>query len=196
MRVPERRFSSSSSEIALGRSSPGTRLEKFIPAAGKSRPASLPLPQPPSRTPRLRSHRAPRASAPAPAIGKALRTPARLRPARTPYKLPAYAAARESPPRARNRRLPSATAHTRCRTFCAECHRQTENQAPVDIVFVMPDWQALAKARKLDIPQDAIDRISPALDALDAEFARLLPKLSDTVEPAVTLSEAAVFGSP
>jgi len=59
----------------------------------------------------------------------------------------------------------------------------------------MPDWQALAKARKLDIPQDAIDRISPSLDALDAEFARLLPKLSNTVEPAITLSEAAVFGS-
>jgi len=60
----------------------------------------------------------------------------------------------------------------------------------------MPDWQALAKARKLDIPQDAIDRISPALEALDAEFARLLPKLSNTVEPAITLSETAVFGSP
>ena len=59
----------------------------------------------------------------------------------------------------------------------------------------MPDWQALAKARQLDIPQEAIDRIAPALDALDADFTRLLPKLSHTVEPAITLSEAAVLGS-
>jgi len=59
----------------------------------------------------------------------------------------------------------------------------------------MPDWQALAKARKLDIPPDAIDRIAPALEALDADFSRLLPKLSNTVEPAIILSEAAVLGS-
>lgn len=59
----------------------------------------------------------------------------------------------------------------------------------------MPDWQALSKARNLDIPPDAIDRIAPSLDALDADFTRLLPKLSNTIEPAITLSEAAVFGS-
>jgi hypothetical protein len=59
----------------------------------------------------------------------------------------------------------------------------------------MPDWQALAKARKLDIPQDAIDRIALALDALEADFTRLLPKLTHTVEPAIILSEAAVLGS-
>lgn len=59
----------------------------------------------------------------------------------------------------------------------------------------MPDWQALAKARKLDIPQDAIDRIAPALDVLDADFTRLLPKLSNTIEPAIILSESAVLGS-
>jgi hypothetical protein len=59
----------------------------------------------------------------------------------------------------------------------------------------MSDWQALAKARKLDIPPEAIDRIAPALDALAADFARLLPKLPHTVEPAIILSEAAVLGS-
>ena len=59
----------------------------------------------------------------------------------------------------------------------------------------MPDWQAIAKARKLDIPPEAIERISPALNALDADFARLLPKLSNTVEPAIILSESAVLGS-
>jgi hypothetical protein len=59
----------------------------------------------------------------------------------------------------------------------------------------MPDWQAIAKARKLDIPQEAIERIAPALDALDAEFARLLPKIPHTVEPAIILSESAVLGS-
>jgi hypothetical protein len=59
----------------------------------------------------------------------------------------------------------------------------------------MPNWQALAKARELDIPEDAIARIAPALDQLHADFAPLLARLPHTVEPAVTLSESAVFGS-
>ena len=59
----------------------------------------------------------------------------------------------------------------------------------------MPDWQALAKARELDIPDDAIARIAPALDQLHADFAPLLARLPHTIEPAVTLSESAVFGS-
>ncbi|HWD99145.1 MAG TPA: hypothetical protein VG345_08915 [Bryobacteraceae bacterium] len=60
----------------------------------------------------------------------------------------------------------------------------------------MPDWQALASARKLDIPEDATARISGALDALHAAFVPLLSKLSNTVEPAVILSESALLGGP
>jgi hypothetical protein len=58
----------------------------------------------------------------------------------------------------------------------------------------MPDWQALAKSRKLDIPEDAIERISGPLDALHAAFVPLLSKLPNTIEPAVILSESALFG--
>jgi hypothetical protein len=60
----------------------------------------------------------------------------------------------------------------------------------------MPDWQALANARKLDIPEDAIERISAPLDALHAAFIPLLLKLPNTVEPAVILSESALLGGP
>jgi hypothetical protein len=58
----------------------------------------------------------------------------------------------------------------------------------------MPDWQAIAKARDLKIPEDAIERMAPALDLLHAEFAPLLAKLAHTVEPAIIVSESAVFG--
>ena len=47
------------------------------------------------------------------------------------------------------------------------------------------DWQELAKARKLDIPQDQILLLAPTLSALEAAFR----KLADTL-PAETPSSS------
>jgi hypothetical protein len=58
----------------------------------------------------------------------------------------------------------------------------------------MPDWKALTKARELDIPEEAIERISGPLDALHSSFVPLLAKLSNNVEPAIILSESAMLG--
>ncbi len=48
----------------------------------------------------------------------------------------------------------------------------------------MPDWIAVAHARGLDIPDDAIEKIASALDALEAEFAPLRARLTPDIEPA------------
>lgn len=56
------------------------------------------------------------------------------------------------------------------------------------------NWLEVARARDLNIPDDAIARIAPSLDALHAQFRPLLAELPHTVEPAVTLSEWAVLG--
>jgi hypothetical protein len=58
----------------------------------------------------------------------------------------------------------------------------------------MTDWTALARARGLDIPAEAVESIAPSLTALEDAFRPLLAKLPFTLEPAVTLSEPAVFG--
>jgi hypothetical protein len=58
----------------------------------------------------------------------------------------------------------------------------------------MTDWNALARARGLNIPADAVERIAPSLEALEESLRPLLTKLTHSVEPAVTLSEAAVLG--
>lgn len=58
----------------------------------------------------------------------------------------------------------------------------------------MTDWNALARARGLNIPADAVERIAPSLEALEASFRPLPTKLTHSVEPALTLSEAAVLG--
>ena len=60
----------------------------------------------------------------------------------------------------------------------------------------MSDWQAIAKARELHIPEDAIARIAPALDLLHAEFAPLAARLPYNVEPAIVVSESAVIAEP
>ena len=59
----------------------------------------------------------------------------------------------------------------------------------------MTDWIQIARARGLDIPQEAVERAAPALEALEAAFRPLAAKLSHSVEPAIILSEAAVLGS-
>ena len=56
------------------------------------------------------------------------------------------------------------------------------------------DWVALAKARDLNIPEDAVTRIAPGLTSLHAAFAPLLEQLPYTVEPSIILSEQAVLG--
>jgi hypothetical protein len=58
----------------------------------------------------------------------------------------------------------------------------------------MTNWPALAAARGLDIPPAAVENIAPSLDSLEQAFRPLLARLPLTVEPAITLSEAAVFG--
>ena len=55
----------------------------------------------------------------------------------------------------------------------------------------MTNWTALAQARALDIPPAAVESISPSLDGLEQSFRPLLAKLPFTLEPAITLSEAA-----
>jgi hypothetical protein len=58
----------------------------------------------------------------------------------------------------------------------------------------MTDWNGLARARGLNIPADAVERIAPSLQALEDAFRPLPAKLPHSVEPAVTLSETAVSG--
>ena len=57
----------------------------------------------------------------------------------------------------------------------------------------MTNWMELARARDLDIPPEAVERIAPALDALESAFQPLLRKLTYDVEPAIALSEMAVL---
>ena len=58
----------------------------------------------------------------------------------------------------------------------------------------MTDWHAIARARGLDIPAEAVERIAPSLNGLEAAFRPLLKNLTHSVEPAVILSEPAVEG--
>ena len=44
----------------------------------------------------------------------------------------------------------------------------------------MTDWNAVAKARKLDIPPEELAKIIPALDAIEEAFLPLLDQLSYT----------------
>lgn len=48
----------------------------------------------------------------------------------------------------------------------------------------MTDWKALAAARRPDVPPDAVDRIAPALNALDADFRPLVSLLTPEILPA------------
>jgi hypothetical protein len=58
----------------------------------------------------------------------------------------------------------------------------------------MSDWQAVAKGWDLKIPEDAVERIAPTLNSLEAAFRPLLAKVPFTLDPAVILSEKAVEG--
>lgn len=58
----------------------------------------------------------------------------------------------------------------------------------------MTDWKALAQARKLDMPPEAVAAIAPTLDALEEAFGPLLKQLGNGYDSALILSEAAVLG--
>jgi hypothetical protein len=58
----------------------------------------------------------------------------------------------------------------------------------------MTDWTALARARGLDIPTEAVEKIAPSLEALEAGLRPLLAKLEFVDEPAIILSENSVLG--
>jgi hypothetical protein len=58
----------------------------------------------------------------------------------------------------------------------------------------MTDWKALAEARKLNIPPEAVAAIAPVLDELDEAFRPLLDELGGGYDSALILSEAAVLG--
>ena len=50
----------------------------------------------------------------------------------------------------------------------------------------MKNWQKIAEARGLDIPAADLERIAPALDAMEAAFRPLTKNIPDDVEPAIT----------
>ncbi len=55
----------------------------------------------------------------------------------------------------------------------------------------MTDWKALAAARCPDIPSDAVERIVPSLEKLEAAFRPLAAQLTEDVEAAVVFTNVA-----
>jgi hypothetical protein len=49
----------------------------------------------------------------------------------------------------------------------------------------MKNWKLLAAAQNLEIPDPELDRIVPALDALEAAFRPLVAAIPSGTEPAV-----------
>ena len=58
----------------------------------------------------------------------------------------------------------------------------------------MANRDALARLENPDLDPGTIARIASGLEALDARFRPMLKQLSNDIEPAVILSESAVFG--
>ena len=54
----------------------------------------------------------------------------------------------------------------------------------------MKNWKQIASAQNLQIPDEAFERIAPALDNLEAVFRPLLRELSWDVDPAMTFQPA------
>jgi hypothetical protein len=50
----------------------------------------------------------------------------------------------------------------------------------------MKNWNKIAEANDLRIPETDIQRIAPALDALEAAFRPLAKNIPDDIEPAVS----------
>ena len=53
-----------------------------------------------------------------------------------------------------------------------------------------PDWKALAAARRLDIPEADLDRITAPLDGLERAFRPLTATIPHDVEPAIIFHAA------
>jgi hypothetical protein len=58
----------------------------------------------------------------------------------------------------------------------------------------MPDWRAIAQARRYPLTDAELDRIVPVLDALEAAFRPLANALPHETEPFLIPSEAAMSG--
>jgi hypothetical protein len=58
----------------------------------------------------------------------------------------------------------------------------------------MKNWKAIASGNGLDLTDEYLAKIAPPLDALEAVFRPLVPGIPHEIEPAITLSEAAVEG--
>jgi hypothetical protein len=58
----------------------------------------------------------------------------------------------------------------------------------------MTDWNGVAQARNPDLAPETLGSVAAALGALESAFQPLLKQLPDDIEPAVILSEFAVFG--
>lgn len=78
--------------------------------------------------------------------------------------------------------------------FVSVCQTRRDENTLWLIVSLMADWTAIAKARGLDIPEEAVAKVAPILDALERDFASLRPRIEVRDEPAVTLNEGAVLG--
>ena len=50
----------------------------------------------------------------------------------------------------------------------------------------MKNWKKIADGTNLGIPESDLERIAPALDALESTFRPLARTIPDDVEPAVT----------
>ena len=50
----------------------------------------------------------------------------------------------------------------------------------------MKNWQKIAEAYDLRIPDSHLERIAPSLDTLELAFRPLTKRIPDDVEPAVT----------
>lgn len=49
----------------------------------------------------------------------------------------------------------------------------------------MKDWKLIAKAHRLDISEQEVERIQPSLDTLEAAFRPLIKRIRLDVEPAL-----------
>ena len=58
----------------------------------------------------------------------------------------------------------------------------------------MTDWKVLAAARYPDIPADAVARLVPSLEGLEAAFRPLAGTLTPRDEPAVIFANVQVSG--
>jgi len=58
----------------------------------------------------------------------------------------------------------------------------------------MKNWKAIASGNGLNLTDEYLANLTPPLDALEAVFRPLVAGIPHEIEPAITLSEAAVEG--